>query len=117
MSCTFLKAGTLDASEVLKGIHCGVYIRRMEAASTDPSSGEAVFRVRDADLVCDGQLDAPLAPFLLLVTTLQALASVERVATDLAFDTCIGSCIRDGQPLVTSVGAPTFRIGLTTVIR
>ncbi len=117
MSCTFLKAGTLDASEVLNGIQRGIYIRRMEAASTDPSSGEAVFRVRDADLVCDGRLDAPLAPFLLLVTTLQALASIERVATDLAFDTCIGSCIRDGQPLVTSVGAPTFRIGLTTVIR
>jgi TldD protein len=117
MSCTFLEAGALDPSEVLSGVPKGVYIRRMEAASTDPSSGEAVFRVRDADLVCDGQLDVPLAPFLLLVNTLHALASLERVATDFAFDTCIGSCTRDGQPLVTSVGAPTFRIGLTTVIR
>jgi TldD protein len=116
MGCTFLAAGTLDAAEVLEGIPRGVYIHRMEAASVDTSTGEATFRVTDADLVQRGQLDRPLKPFVLAVATREALSTLDRIASDLAFDTCIGSCLRDGQPLATSVGAPTFRTGLTTVI-
>jgi hypothetical protein len=45
-----------------------------------------------------------------------ALGSMERVSGDLAFDVCIGSCVHHGQPLSVSVGAPTFRIGLTNVV-
>ena len=31
------------------------------------------------------------------------------------FDTCIGACHKDGQPLTVSVGAPTMSIGVATV--
>ncbi len=116
MGCTFLAPGSHDAADALEGVARGVYVRRMEAASTDPSTGEMTLRVTDADLVHRGRLDVPLEPFLLTLTMREALSSFERIASDLAFDTCIGSCMRDGQPLATSVGAPTFRIGLTTVI-
>ena len=116
MGCTFLSPGRHDPAEARAGIARGVYVRRMEAASTDTSRGEMTFRVTDADLVHRGQLDTPLEPFLLTVTMREALSTLEMVASDLAFDTCIGTCMRDGQPLATSVGAPTFRTGLTTVI-
>jgi len=116
MGCTFLAPGNHDAAEALEGVARGVYVRRMESASTDTSTGEMTLRVTDADLVHRGRLDAPLEPFLLTLTMREALSSLEKIASDLAFDTCIGSCMRDGQPLATSVGAPTFRIGLTTVI-
>jgi TldD protein len=116
MGCTFLGAGNLDPCDVIEGIARGVYVRRMEAASVDTASGEAAFRVADADLIHRGRLDRPLKPFLLAVITREALSSLDRIASDLAYDTCIGSCMRDGQPLATSVGAPTFRMGLTTVI-
>jgi hypothetical protein len=45
-----------------------------------------------------------------------ALSSVDRVARDLEFDTCVGSCLHHGQALSISVGAPTFRIGSATAI-
>ena len=114
MGCTFLGAGPLPADEVLDGT-TGIYVRRMESAHTDPASGRATFRVTDADALRDGRCVGPLRPHLLRVEGSRALSSLDRVANDLAFDTCIGSCHRDGQALSISVGAPTFRIGVVTV--
>jgi predicted Zn-dependent protease len=83
----------------------------MESGKTDIATGRALFRVTDSDLVRNGTLDVPLLPHLLVVDGAEALASIDRVADDLQFDSCIGSCHRDGQPLALSVGAPTFWIG------
>ena len=116
MGCTFVAPGPLHPQEVLKEIGDGIYVRRMEAASTDPLSGRAVFRVTDSDHIHAGRLDAPLVPHLMHVDARATLPNVELIASDLAFDRCIGSCLRDGQPLVISVGGPTFCIGLTTVL-
>jgi hypothetical protein len=48
---------------------------------------------------------------------LDFVRGVSHIARDVAFDTCVGTCLRDGQPLATSVGAPTFCIGMATVYR
>ena len=44
-----------------------------------------------------------------------ALSTLTMVADDLRFETCIGSCHRDGQALAISVGAPTVCIGVAEV--
>jgi TldD protein len=116
MGCTFLAAGRNGPGEALQGVEEGVYVRRMEAASTDTRIGRAVFRVTDADRILNGRLAAPLAPHVMCVEGRTALSSVDCVANDLAFDVCIGSCLHHGQPLSISVGAPTFRIGLMSVL-
>jgi TldD protein len=116
MGCTFIAAGRCDADEVLSGLDKGVYIRRMEAASIDLASGRAVFRVTDSDLVKHGRIERPLLAHLLVVDGKRALEQIDRVADDLEFDTCVGSCHRDGQPLAISVGAPTIRIGVSWVV-
>ncbi len=111
MGCTFVAPGRLEAQEVIGGVRMGLYVRRMEAGKTDIKTGRALFRVTDSDLIHEGKIDAPLKPHLLRVDGAVALSSADRVADDLQFDTCIGSCHRDGQPLAISVGAPTFWIG------
>jgi TldD protein len=116
MGATFVAAGRLRPPEVFEGIAKGIHVRRMEAASTDTNMGRAVFRVTDADFITHGRVDYPLHPFLLLVHGEQALATVDRIAGDLALDSCLGSCHKDGQPLAISVGAPTFRVGLAKVM-
>jgi TldD protein len=116
MGCTFLAPGRLEPEEVLDGIATGIYVRRMTSASTDTLSGAARFLVTDADSIDHGRLGQPLRPFLLELRASHALPSIDRIGRDLAFDTCIGSCVRDGQPLATSVGAPTFRIGVARVV-
>lgn len=117
MGCTYLGAGPFAPEEVLEGIPTGVHVRRMEAASVDLRGGRATFRVTDADLVRNGRLESPLEPFLLVVlSAVKTLSSLDRIASDVSFDACIGSCLRDAQPLAASVGAPTFRTGLTMVV-
>jgi TldD protein len=117
MGCTFVAAGRWSPEEILYSVADGVYIRRMEAANVDPSSGRATFRVTDSDRIVGGKLDAPLEPHLLVIEGRNALAGMDRVADDLAFDTCVGSCIRDGQALAMSVGAPTICTGRARVVR
>jgi len=114
MGCTFVAPGERTADEIRDGVVDGIYVRRLEAATTDPASGRATFRVTDADRVHRGRLDAPLLPHLLYVEGQQVLRGSVLVADDLEFDRCVGSCHRDGQPLAISVGAPTICIGLVT---
>jgi TldD protein len=115
MGCTFIGAGDDDPSEALRTTRTGVYIRRLTAGHTDRISGRASFLVTDADRIIDGRLAEPLDAFVLELDGRESWRSIDRVGHDLAFDRCIGSCMRDGQPLAVSVGAPTIRIGVTRV--
>ncbi len=115
MGCTFVDSGDDDPDEVLRSTRRGVFIRRLIAGHTDPVSGRATFVVSDADRIVDGRLAEPVDAFVLELNGPDAWRSIDRIAHDLAFDTCIGSCVRDGQSLAVSVGAPTIRIGVVTV--
>lgn len=116
MGCTFLAAGTDDPAEVVRETHTGVFIHRMSSGHTDPFEGRASFLVTEADVIENGAIGSPLEPFILELRGNEAWGSIDRIGHDLTFDTCVGSCVRDGQPLAVSVGAPTIRIGVVTVI-
>jgi TldD protein len=116
MGCTFLAPGPMDPHEVVASVREGIHVHRMEGAGMDARTGESFFRVSDADRIVRGRIDRPLGAFLLRLDAHDALSTLDHVASDLAFDACIGSCVRDGQPLPTTVGAPTFRIGMARVI-
>jgi TldD protein len=115
MGCTFIQPGSDDPIDVLRGTRAGVFIRRMTAGHTDPNSGRASFVISDADRIVDGRLAEPLDVFVLELDGVDSWRSIDRVAHDLVFDSCVGSCVRDGQPLAVSVGAPTIRIGVARV--
>jgi TldD protein len=88
----------------------------MTSGHTDPLSGRASFLVTEADRIVAGRVERPLEPFVMELDGIEAWSSIDRVCADLAFDTCVGSCVRDGQPLAVSVGAPTIRIGVMRVV-
>lgn len=115
MGCTFVAAGHQHPAEALEGVEDGVYVHRMDAGTADPLTGRATFRVTDADRIQRGKITEPVVPHSMLVDGPKALQSVERIANDVEFDPCAGSCLREGQPLATSVGGPTFRIRATLV--
>lgn len=115
MGCTFLAPGTDDPAGIVTETQSGIYVRRVNAGHTDPIKGRATFVVTDADLIESGCTEVPLDPFVMDVRGLDLWQTMDRVGSDLTFDACIGSCVRDGQPLAVSVGAPTIRIGVITV--
>jgi len=116
MGCTFIAAGNHDPGSLIREAGDGLYIRRMAAASIDLSAGEAMFRVSDADRIEGGRITAPLEPFVLFVTLAETLATLGQPANDLQFDTCLGTCLKEHQPLAVTVGAPTVRLGVVTVL-
>jgi len=115
MGCTFIAAGADASEDVLRATSSGVFIRRLAGGHTDPISGRASFVVSDADRIVGGRLAEPLDAFVMEINGAESWESIDRVAHDLTFDTCIGSCLRDGQPMAVSVGAPTIRIGVVRV--
>jgi len=115
MGCTFIASGVDEPEDILRSTRTGVFIRRLAGGHTDPISGRASFIVSDADRIVDGRLAEPLDAFVLELDGVESWGSIDRVAHDLAFDTCVGSCVRDGQPMAVSVGAPTIRIGVVRV--
>jgi TldD protein len=116
MGCTFISTGIDDPDEIERETKSAVVIRRMTAGHADPERGRATFVVTEADLIANGRRVTPLTAFLIEIDGAEALPSIDRVGTDLVFDRCIGSCVREGQPLAVSVGAPTIRIGVINVV-
>jgi TldD protein len=116
MGCTFFDRGSAPAPEILRATSRGIFVRRLQAGHADPMQGRATFVVTDADRIESGELTRPLLPFLIELDVFDALASIDLVGDDLEFDTCVGSCVRAGQPLAVGVGAPTLRLGVITVI-
>ena len=114
MGATFLSPGRLHPDEVPLGVARGLYVRRMESAATHPAEGTATFHVTDADMLIAGRIEVALEPFLMHIA-LEDLVTLDRIGDDLAFDACVGVCVREGQALASTVGAPTFRLGLVTV--
>ena len=115
MGCTYIEPGGDDPLEILRSTTAGLFIRRLTGGHTDPESGRATFVVEDADRIDNGRLAGPLDSFVIELEGPKSWATIDCVANDLAFDTCVGSCVRGGQPLAVSVGAPTIRIGLIRV--
>jgi len=117
MGCTFLAAGRDDSEAIVADTARGLFVRRMEAAWADPIAGAAWFRVADADRIVAGRIAAPVRPFLLEVRLEDLRSSLDGVASDVSVDTCIATCVKGGQPLAMSVGAPTIRVGMVRVLQ
>ncbi len=112
LGCTFVAGGHDDPRSILEGTPTGVFLRRIVAANVDAAAGVATFLVTDADAIEQGRLTYPLEPFPIVIDIEESLRSMDAIGDDLEFDRCVGSCVRDGQPVAVSVGAPTIRLGV-----
>ena len=80
----------------------------------DITSGKFVFSAAEAWMIEDGKLTYPVKGATLIGNGPEALTRVSMVGNDLALDSGVGTCGKDGQSVPVGVGQPTLRIdGLT----
>ncbi|HCU54568.1 MAG TPA: metalloprotease TldD, partial [Gammaproteobacteria bacterium] len=80
----------------------------------DITNGKFVFSASEAYLIENGQVTRPVKGATLIGNGPDVLTRVSRVGNDLALDSGVGTCGKDGQSVPVGVGQPTLLIdGLT----
>ena len=77
--------------------------------------GKFVFSASEAYQIEDGQVTRPVKGATLIGNGPDVLTRVSMVGNDLALDSGIGTCGKDGQSVPVGVGLPTIRIDGITV--
>lgn len=115
MTNTYLAAGTHEREEMIASVKRGIYAEQFGGGQVDISNGQFVFAATQARLIENGRLTAPLKGATLIGNGPQVMKKVSMVGNDLAFDTGIGSCGKNGQSVPVGVGQPSLKIDELTV--
>jgi TldD protein len=114
MTNTYMLAGPHHPDEIIASVKKGVYARNFGGGQVDITSGKFVFSATEAYRIENGKLGAPIRDATLVGDGPTVLNRVTMVGNDLALDTGIGVCGKEGQSVPVGVGQPTLRIdGLT----
>ena len=81
----------------------------------DITCGKFVFSCTEAYIIEDGKLGAPVKGATLIGNGPDVLTKVGAIGNDMAMDSGIGTCGKDGQGVPVGVGQPTLLIDALTV--
>ncbi len=115
MTNTFMENGDADPAEIIKGVKNGLYAVSFGGGQVDITSGKFVFSASEAYLIENGKVTRPVKGATLIGNGPDVLTRVTEVGNDLALDTGVGTCGKDGQSVPVGVGLPTLRINDLTV--
>jgi TldD protein len=114
MTNTIMLAGERDPAEIIQSVKRGLYAVNFGGGQVDITSGKFVFSAAEAWMIEDGKVTYPVKGATLIGNGPDALTRVSMVGNDLALDSGIGTCGKEGQSVPVGVGQPTLRIdGLT----
>ena len=114
MTNTYMLAGQMDPKEIVASIDRGIYAVNFGGGQVDITNGKFVFSMSEAYWVENGQIQYPIKGATLIGNGPDALTRVSMVGNDLALDSGVGTCGKEGQSVPVGVGQPTLRIdGLT----
>jgi TldD protein len=114
MTNTCMLAGDRDPQEILASVERGLYCVNFGGGEVDITSGKFVFSASEAWWIEGGKRAYPVKGATLIGNGPDALTRVALLGNDLALDSGIGMCGKDGQSVPVGVGQPTMRIeGLT----
>ena len=115
MTNTFMLAGERDPDEIITSVNNGIYAVNFGGGQVDITSGKYVFQVTEAYKIEDGKIGQPLKGAMLIGNGPTDLNRVSMIGNDLALDTGIGTCGKNGQGVPVGVGQPTLRMDRITV--
>lgn len=115
MTNTYMLAGSHDPAEIIASVKDGLYAVNFGGGQVDITSGKFVFSASEAWRIEDGKLTYPVRGASLIGSGPDVLNYVSMIGNDMALDSGIGVCGKEGQSVPVGVGQPTLRIdgGLT----
>jgi TldD protein len=115
MTNTYMLAGERDPAEIIASVKDGVYAVYFGGGQVDITSGKYVFQCTEAYRIQNGKVGAPLKGAMLIGNGPTDLHRISMIGNDLALDTGIGTCGKNGQGVPVGVGQPTLRMDRITV--
>ncbi len=115
MTNTYMLAGNRDPQEIIASVKNGIYAVSFGGGQVDIVSGKYVFQCTEAYKLENGKVGAPIKGAMLIGNGPSDLHRVSMVGNDLALDTGIGTCGKNGQGVPVGVGQPTLRMDRITV--
>jgi TldD protein len=114
MTNTAMMNGSHDPQEIIKSVKKGVYAANFGGGQVDITSGKFVFSTAEAYLIENGRITTPVRGATLIGSGPEAMMRVSMIGNDMALDSGVGTCGKEGQSVPVGVGQPTLRIdGLT----
>lgn len=115
MTNTYMLAGPHTREEIIASVDKGIYAVNFDGGQVDITSGKFVFSTSEAYLIEKGKVTTPVKGATLIGSGPDILKKVSMVGNDLALDSGIGTCGKDGQSVPVGVGQPTLKIDEITV--
>jgi TldD protein len=114
MTNTYMLGGDKSPKEIVASIKKGLYATNFGGGQVDITSGKFVFSASEAYWVENGKIQYPVKGATIVGNGPDALTRVTMIGDDMALDSGVGTCGKEGQSVPVGVGQPTLRIdGLT----
>jgi TldD protein len=115
MTNTYMLNGGRDPQEIIASVKNGLYAVNFAGGQVDITSGKFVFSASEAYMIEDGKVTYPVRGATLIGNGPDVLTRVSMIGNDMALDTGVGTCGKEGQSVPVGVGQPTLRIDNLTV--
>lgn len=114
MTNTFMLGGDYEHEEIIASVDYGIYAANFGGGQVDITNGKFVFSTTEAYLIENGKITQPIKGATLIGNGPDALTKIKMIGNDMALDSGVGVCGKEGQSIPVGVGLPTLRIdGLT----
>lgn len=110
MTNTYMLGGTSTPEEIIASVDYGLFAENFEGGQVDITSGQFVFNASVAWVIEKGKLAYPVKGCALVGNGPECLQHVTMIGNDLALDSGVGVCGKDGQSVPVGVGQPTIRL-------
>jgi TldD protein len=115
MTNTYMLAGDKAPQEIIESVKHGLYAVNFGGGQVDITNGKFVFSASEAYMIENGKVTYPVKGATLIGSGPESLKYVSMIGNDMALDTGVGVCGKEGQSVPVGVGQPTLRIDNLTV--
>ncbi len=115
MTNTYMLAGQHSPEHIISSVDKGIYAPNFGGGQVDITSGKFVFSTSEAYLIENGKVTTPIKGATLIGNGPDSMQKISMIGNDLALDSGVGVCGKDGQSVPVGVGQPTLLIDELTV--